>query len=689
MRRSEAVFLSLLPPPSPGVACDMAVAWATRRRVSTEGQAFSVEPGAHRVSNRELLATAEHCWVLLALTAAVAGTSLVTMALSVHVVLEAGVSGAGLLAARFLIPPLAGPFASLPATRMPPGRALLMVSVVRALLLSLTVAAIASSAPLALVIVLGGLDGAAATAGRPAATALLVTISRTPAELIAATTLNTNVKTVATVVGATAGGYLSAAASATTVFAIGTALLILVVLALLPLAGLGCVPEDPGTPREELRRIASGASTLLHDPRLRSVTTIATVRAMLRAAWMAMAVIAAIGFLGMGVAGVGSLTAAAGLGAVASVFAGHALGKSRHLAEALVGSLLVMGAALVVIAYLASPVLALVGIAVWSFAGGVGDVASASLLPRLTSGSELSRTVALSETVREASEGVALALIPVTMALFGAQGGLAAIGGATILVALLSFHRAADVDAMAQRSVHLIERLRATATFAPVGLAELSRLAQVIEERPAWPGDVVVREGELSSGEYYVLDDGYAEVMVGGVPTRTLPPGFGFGETALMYDVAPSWSITIVTPARLLVLGREDFLRAISDERARLTRPETYEVDAASAFGTAPVLAALDSGAIARLADSASVRVLADGEVLWYAGDEPRSLVGVLAGAVDVRRPGEVRPFRLGPGSTLGDVALMNRSCHGATVTAHGTVRLAEVSSETLAATLA
>lgn len=641
------------------------------------------------MSNRELLASSEHCWALAALTAAVTGTSLVTMALSVHVVLEAGVGGAGLLAVRFLIPPLVGPFAALPATRMPPGRALLLVSAVRAILLALTVAAIAGSAPLSLVIVLGGIDGAAATAGRPAATALLVAISRTPGELIAATTLNTNVKTVATVLGAVAGGYLIASTPATFVFAIGTVLLVLVIVALLPLADLGSRPEEPASAGEELRRIVSGAQTLVHDPRLRTLVTIATARAMVRSAWVALAVLAATGFLGMGAAGVGTLTAAAGVGALASVAAGHVLGSSPHLARALMGSLMVMGAAMIGIASSTSPILAVVGIAVWAFAGGVGDVASASLLPRITSGSELARTVALSETLREASEGVALALIPLTVALFGARGGIAAIGAATVLVGVMTWARAADVDALAQRSVHLIERLRATATFAPLGLAELSRLAQAVEERPAWPGDVLVREGELSAGEYYVLDDGYAEVIVGGVPTRTLPPGFGFGETALMYDVAPTWSIAIATPARLLVLQRDDFLRAISDGRALAVRPADDEVDATTALGTSPLLAPLDHEAVERIAAEASERVLADGEVLWYAGDSPRGLIGVLSGAVDVRRPGEVRPFRLGPGSTVGDIALMHSAPQGATVIAHGTVRLAEVSSHAIARSVA
>jgi len=656
-----------------------------RPRRASGSRAPSDGPGARQVSNRELLANAEHRWALVALTAAVTGTSLVTMALSVHVVLEAGVGGAGLLAIRFLIPPLVGPFAALPATRMPPGRALLLVSAIRAVLLALTVAAISGSAPLTLVIVLGGIDGAAATAGRPAATALLVAISRTPGELIAATTLNTNVKTVATVLGAITGGYLIASAPATFVFAIGTALLVLVIVALLPLTDLGSRPEEPASAREELRRIASGAHTLVHDPRLRTLVTIVTARAMVRSAWVALAVLAATGFLGMGAAGVGTLTAAAGVGALASVPAGHVLGTSPRLARTLMGSLLVMGAALIGVAGSTSPTLAVVGIAVWSFAGGVGDVASASLLPRITSGPELARTVALSETLREASEGVALALIPLTVALFGARGGIAAVGAGTVLVAVMTWSRAAEVDALAQRSVHLIERLRATATFAPLGLVELSRLAQVVEERPAWPGDVLVREGELSGGEYYVLDDGYAEVLVGGRPTRTLPPGFGFGETALMYDIAPSWSIAVVTPARLLVLQRDDFLRAISDGNAGPARHGPDEVDAATALGTSPLLARLDGGAVARLAAEASERVVADGEVLWYAGDVPRSLIGVLSGAVDVRRPGEVRPFRLGPGATIGDIALMENAPHGATVMAHGTVRLAEVSSDAIA----
>ena len=663
----------------------MNVGRVPRPRPPAGDRLASGAPVVRRIGVRELLAQAEQRWALAALVAAVTGTSLVTMALSVHVVVEAGAGGAGLLAARFLLPPLVGPFAALPATRMPPGRALLMVSAVRSILLALTVAALAAGSPLAIVVLLTGLDGAAATAGRPAATALVVAIARTPAELVASTTLNTNVKTVATVLGATAGGYLTATAPTTSVFAIGTALLVLVVLVLLPLLDLGSRPEEPATAREELGRIASGAGILLHDPRLRTVVTVTTMRAMVRAAWMAMAVVAATGFLGMGTAGVGTLAAAAGAGTLLSVPVGQALGSSPHLGRALVAALLLMGGAMIGIATFASPALAVVGIAVWGFAGGIGDLAAASLQPRITSGSELARTIALTETLREASEGLALALVPATIVLFGPRGGVAAVGAVAVVVAILVWPRAADVDALAHRTLHVLERLRATATFAPLGLAELSRLAQAVEERPAWPGDVVVREGDRSACEYYVLDEGYAEVMVGGVPTRTLPPGFGFGETALMYDVAPSWSITIATPARLLVLQRDDFLRAISDDRARFARHDADDVDAATALGTSPLLAPLDGGVVQRLAAEATERVLADGEVLWFAGDEPRSLVGVLSGTVDVRRQGEVRPFRLGPGSTIGDLALIHSSPQGATVTAHGTVHLAEVSSHAIA----
>ena len=94
------------------------------------------------------LANPQQRWSLTGLAGAAGGTWLITTALSIYVVAEAGSDGVALLSLRFLAPALAGPFAAVPAMRWARRTALLLVGSGRTVVLGVAALALVAGAPL-------------------------------------------------------------------------------------------------------------------------------------------------------------------------------------------------------------------------------------------------------------------------------------------------------------------------------------------------------------------------------------------------------------------------------------------------------------------------------------------------------------------------------------------------------------
>ena len=101
-------------------------------------------------------------------------------------------------------------------------------------------------------------------------------------------------------------------------------------------------------------------------------------------------------------------------------------------------------------------------------------------------------------------------------------------------------------------------RLKAVPLFASLSHKELERVAQ-------WAEDVDVPEGKRIVGqdafgyEFFVIEDGHAEVVQDGRQIRTLGPGDFFGEIALLEAERRTASVVARSPMQLVVLHRRDF----------------------------------------------------------------------------------------------------------------------------------
>lgn len=82
--------------------------------------------------------------------------------------------------------------------------------------------------------------------------------------------------------------------------------------------------------------------------------------------------------------------------------------------------------------------------------------------------------------------------------------------------------------------------------FASLDDREREQIAASMVERRFAAGDTITREGAGGVG-FFVVEDGQAEVTVGGEPRGTLGPGDYFGEIALLTDSARTATIVATT----------------------------------------------------------------------------------------------------------------------------------------------
>lgn len=88
-----------------------------------------------------------------------------------------------------------------------------------------------------------------------------------------------------------------------------------------------------------------------------------------------------------------------------------------------------------------------------------------------------------------------------------------------------------------------------------------------------------------------------------------------------------------------------------------------------------PLFGRLDPGALRLMAFAADRRAVADGGVLFRAGDAAEGGVVVVSGEVELIRAGETEPHRVvGPGALLGERALAARTIRPVTARARGSV---------------
>jgi CRP-like cAMP-binding protein len=100
--------------------------------------------------------------------------------------------------------------------------------------------------------------------------------------------------------------------------------------------------------------------------------------------------------------------------------------------------------------------------------------------------------------------------------------------------------------------------------FSDLSQRQLRRLSRSFKERSFRPGTAIVREGEMSGVDFFVILEGEASVTVDGRQVGTLRAGTHFGELALIGERVRLSTVTASTPMRCLVMASWHFRQFVN-----------------------------------------------------------------------------------------------------------------------------
>jgi CRP-like cAMP-binding protein len=101
-------------------------------------------------------------------------------------------------------------------------------------------------------------------------------------------------------------------------------------------------------------------------------------------------------------------------------------------------------------------------------------------------------------------------------------------------------------------------RLRDIEMFRHLSKSELERVAGWLQVFSVPPGDELLREGDFA-GEFFLIEEGEAEVVQDGERIATLAAGDFFGEIGLVETDRRTASVVATTPMEVMVMYRAEF----------------------------------------------------------------------------------------------------------------------------------
>jgi CRP/FNR family cyclic AMP-dependent transcriptional regulator len=101
-------------------------------------------------------------------------------------------------------------------------------------------------------------------------------------------------------------------------------------------------------------------------------------------------------------------------------------------------------------------------------------------------------------------------------------------------------------------------RLKSVPFFSNMSKRELAAMAQQTDDLDVPAGKVLAQEGDLGH-EFFVIDEGTAEVTRAGGHVADLGPGDFFGEMALLEEDRRNATVTASSPARVIIMTRQNF----------------------------------------------------------------------------------------------------------------------------------
>lgn len=481
-------------------------------------------------------------------------------AMLVYAYKRGGTTAAGLIAVLQLVPAsVVAPFAANVADRRGGGYALVSGYVVQSVAMAAVAVVILADGPAPAAYGLAVVAACAVTLSRPAQAKLLSSLTDHPDQLTAATALSGWIEACSALAGPALAGVGIALGGPGLVFAAFAGAVAGSALAVLPFLTLRDWRDDQAE-EEESEGVLAGLRALRSERPARALVIMITVEQLVIGALDVLVVVLAISTLGLGSPGAGYLNAAFGAGATLGGLAGVMLAGARRVALPLIGAALAWAAMFVLLGARQTPLAAFVLLPLAGVCQAILDTAGKALLVRVTPHEVLGRVFGMLEAITMAGLAAGSLLVPILVAIGGVTAaliGVAAVLVAAVLVPLASI-RQLDTTAPAAA----IALVRGHPLFEGLQAPVLEGVARDLVPITAGAGDAVIVQGEVGD-RFYLIGTGEFDVTIDDRPVRTLAPGEGFGEIALLQDVPRTATVVARTDGVLYGLEREPFLDAL------------------------------------------------------------------------------------------------------------------------------
>jgi MFS family permease len=497
----------------------------------------------------------------------VAGEWSYGVALAVYAFGEGGALAVGVLSlARYIPAAIVGPFAALLADRFPRERVMVAADLIRAAALGAMVLLVTSGSSLP-VYALAVLVAMVSTVFEPAQAALLPRLARTPEELTAANVASSTIETVGSFLGPAIGGLLLAVSSIEAAFAFTAAAFLWSALNVLGIRTGRVEPRSAAKAGEDATGIVheaiAGFRVLARNADLRLLVGLYAAQTLVSGALNVLTVVVALDLLDLGVAGVGLLDSAVGIGGLVGAVVALALIGRRRLANDLGMGIVLWGIPIVLIGVWPELWFTLLMLGVLGIGNTIVDVAVLTLLQRGAPDDVLGRVFGVVEGIVLGTIGIGAALVSVVIDAFGIETALIVSGLFLPVLAALTWRRLLAIDARAVLPERRLALLRAIPIFGPLPVTTVEHLARSLRESGAEAGAQVIRQGDPGD-DFYVIGSGEADVLVDGALTRTLGPGDYFGEIALLRDVPRTATVRARSVLELFALDRDEFIAGVT-----------------------------------------------------------------------------------------------------------------------------
>ena len=486
-----------------------------------------------------------------------------TVAISLVAYANGGAVAVGLVGLLRLVPAaLLAPAVSTYADRLPREKVLFVSSAVRGLATVLTAPILIAGGPTWIVYALAIVSTIAFTPYRASHSALMPLLCRAPEELTSINVVRGLLDSFSVVVGPFVAAVLVSVSDVASVFVFAGVCGILSAVLVLGLK-YERVPrpgEQAADPRPRSGRACAPSRRTTASGVVFFFVVLQTV---IRGAFTVFVVVVAIDLLGRGESEVGVLQGAVGIGALVGSAACTLLVGSRAMTRWLAVAVVLWGVPLAVIGVVPEYAVALAAAAVVGVGNAMVDVTAFTLVARMVPDAVLARVFGLLESLGALGVGLGSLVAPLLVVTIGARAALVAVGLLAPVACVLFWWRATSVDRSVEVRTEAIDLFRRVPMLRPLPVTAIEQLAQNAD-RSEVPAGVAVFEAGETGDSFYVVEEGQVEVLDGESVVRTMGPGEGFGEIALLGNTTRTMTVRAIEETRLLGISATDFLPAVT-----------------------------------------------------------------------------------------------------------------------------